>query len=57
MKTQVSQYRIEVLVLGRWVVSSRGVSAVEADAVKRAKNGDPAVRVMPETERSRRVVK
>lgn len=41
-------YRIEVLVLGKWLVSSRGVSPVEADALRRARGTDPTVRLVPE---------
>ncbi len=41
-------FRIEVRVLGKWLVSSRNVSAVEADAIRNARPGDQDVRVMRE---------
>ncbi len=41
-------FRIEVLVLGKWLISSRGVSAVEATALSQKIGTDPTVRVLPE---------
>ncbi len=48
MKRNTKTFRVETLVLGKWLVASRGVSAVEADAIRQRFFSDPTVRVLPE---------
>jgi hypothetical protein len=46
--TKRPTFRIETLVLGRWVVASRGVSRVEALALAVKLGSDPTTRIVPE---------
>jgi hypothetical protein len=41
-------YTIKVLVLGKWLVASRGVSAVEASAIRAKHLADPTIQIVTE---------
>jgi hypothetical protein len=45
---QRNTFRFEVLVLGKWHVSAKGVSAVEAKAYRDKYAADPTIRIVAE---------